>query len=168
MAASLSLTSEAPRLLTIMSCSLATMSFGVPAGATTAVQVAPTTSGKPASAMVGTSGSVGARSLPVTASARKPPLLISGSAGANAPNEIGVWPPTVASTAGSPPPNGTCTRSSFNACANSEPTSCGGVPVPGEAKLYLPGCERIKSTSSLTVCAGTDGLTASTTGDDEP
>ncbi len=76
------------------------MSFGVPAGAATAVQVAPSTSGKPASAMVGTSGSVGARVLPVTASARSRPDLISGTAGASAPNEIGVWPPTVASTAG--------------------------------------------------------------------
>ena len=38
------------------------------------------------------------------------------------------------------------------------------MPVPGEAKLYLPGLARISSTSSLTVCAGIDGLTASTTG----
>ena len=50
------------------------ISFGVPAGAATAVQVAPWTSGKPASAMVGTSGSVGERVLPVTASARDPPI----------------------------------------------------------------------------------------------
>ncbi len=28
----------------------------------------------------------------------------------------------------------------MSACANSEPTSCGGVPVPGDAKLNLPGC----------------------------
>ncbi len=49
------------------------MSFGVPAGTTTAVQVLPTTSGKPASAMVGISGSVGERVLPVTASARSLP-----------------------------------------------------------------------------------------------
>src|ERR1700719_737889 len=132
MAASLSLTSGAPRLLTIMSCSLAVMSFGVPAGTTTAVQVAPSTSGKPASAMVGTSGKVGDRVLPVTASARRSPFLISGTAGAVAPNEIGVWLPTVASTAGPPPPNGTWTRSRFNACTNSAPVSCGGVPVRGE------------------------------------
>ena len=83
--------------------------------------------------MVGVSGKVGARALPVTASARNPPDLISGTAGASAPNEIGVWPATVASTAGPPPPNGTCTRSRFNECWNSAPTSCGGVPVPGEA-----------------------------------
>src|ERR1700719_4935453 len=89
MAASLSLTSGAPRLLAIMSCSLAMMSFGVPAGTTTAVQVAPSTSGKPASAMVGMSGKGGDRVLPFTASARKSPVLISGTAGALGANEIG-------------------------------------------------------------------------------
>ena len=66
------------------------MSFGVPAGTATAVQVAPSTSGNPASAMVGISGSVGERCLPVTASARNCPAWISGTAGAIAPNEIGV------------------------------------------------------------------------------
>jgi hypothetical protein len=35
--------------------------------------------------------------LPVTASARSLPSLISGTAGAAAPNEIGVWPATAAS-----------------------------------------------------------------------
>jgi IS5 family transposase len=107
--------------------------LGVPAGTTTAVHVLPSTSGNPASAMVGISGSVGDRVLPVTASARSLLSLISCTAGAIAPNEIGVWPATVEPTAGPPPPNGTCTRSRFNECWNSAPTSCGGVPVPGEA-----------------------------------
>src|SRR5580692_4651231 len=85
-AASLSLTSGAARPATIRRLSAAMMSLGVPAGATTAVQVEPSTSGNPASAMVGTSGKLGDRSLPVTASACRPPDLINGSAGGNEPN----------------------------------------------------------------------------------
>src|SRR5262249_36785816 len=61
MAASSSLTSGAARLATIRRLSSATISFGAPAGATTAVHVLPSTSGKPASAMVGISGRVGER-----------------------------------------------------------------------------------------------------------
>ena len=88
--------------------------------------------------------------------------MISGTAGAIAPNEIGVWPATVEPTAGPPPPNGTCTRSSLSDSLNNSPTSCGGVPVPGEAKLYLPGVALTRSTSSLTDFTGSDGLTVST------
>ena len=83
--------------------------------------------------MVGTSGSACDRVFDVTASARSLPSLISGTAGAIAPNEIMVWPATVEPTAGPPPPNGTCTRSSLSDRRNNSPTSCGGVPVPGEA-----------------------------------
>src|SRR5258708_4748059 len=65
------------------------MSFGVPIGTTTAAQVAPSTSGKPASAMVGVSGSACARVFDATASARSLPSLTIGTAGAIAPNEAG-------------------------------------------------------------------------------
>src|SRR5215831_4561762 len=66
------------------------MSFGVPFGATTQNQVSPSISGKPASAMVGTSGTDDIRALPVTASARSLPALTSGIAGAIAPHQIGL------------------------------------------------------------------------------
>jgi hypothetical protein len=36
------------------------------------------------------------------------------------------------------------------------------VPAPAEPKLYLPGLALMSSTSSLTVLAGTAGLTVST------
>ena len=65
---------------------------------------------------------------------------------------------------GPPPLKGTCTRSGACESLNNSPTSCGGVPTPGEAKLYLPGLFLISATSSLTLCADTDGCTASTTG----
>ena len=90
-------------------------------------------SGKPASAMVGTSGSAADRLAPVTASARSLLLVTSGTAGASAPNEIGVCPPRVEVIASPPPLNGTCTTSSFSVRRNSSPTRSGGVPVPGEA-----------------------------------
>ena len=83
--------------------------------------------------MVGTSGSAGVRVFDVTASARSLPSLTSGTAGAIAPNEIGVWPATVEPIAGPPPLNGTCTRSRSSDRRNNAPTSCGGVPTPGEA-----------------------------------
>ena len=78
-----------------MRLSCATMLVGVPAGTTTAVHVLPSTSGVPGSAMDGISGNVGDRVLPVTARARSLLSLISCTAGAIAPNEIGVWPATV-------------------------------------------------------------------------
>jgi hypothetical protein len=83
--------------------------------------------------MVGTSGNAWVRAFEVTASARNWPSLTNGTAGAIAPNEIGVWPATVEPIAGPPPLNGTCTRSRSSDRRNSAPTSCGGVPVPGEA-----------------------------------
>src|SRR5438309_6468072 len=115
--------------------------------------------------MVGTSGSACERVLVETASARSFPSLISGTAGAVDPKEIGVWPATVEATAGPPPLNGTCTRSRPSDRRNNSPTRCGGVPTPGEAKLYLPGWALMKATRSLTDCTGSDGLTESTSGE---
>src|SRR5258707_13601151 len=85
------------------------MSFGVPFGTTSATQLAPSTSGKPASAIVGVSGSDLLRVFELTASARSLPSLMSGTAGVIAPNDIGVWPAPAEPTAGPPPLNCTCT-----------------------------------------------------------
>src|SRR5215468_2755635 len=114
--------------------------------------------------IVGTSGSAGERPLLETASARSLPSLTSGTAGAVEPKEIGVWPATVDPIAGPPPLNGTCTRSRLRERRNNSPTRWGGVPVPGEAKLYLPGLALIRATRSWTVRAGSDGCTVSTAG----
>src|SRR3954469_11544658 len=76
-------------------------------------------------------------------------------------NAIGVWPATTDWIIGPPPLNGTGVMSSFIASRNSSPDRCGGVPIPGMAKVYLPGAERIRSTSSLAVFTGTDGCTTS-------
>src|SRR6516225_11618737 len=116
--------------------------------------------------MVGTSGSAGERFLLETASASSFPSLTSGTAGAVEPKEIGVCPASVEPIAGPPPLYGTCTRSRPRETRNSSPTRWGGVPVPGEAKLYLPGFALMRATSSLTVFAGNVGLTVSTAGAD--
>src|SRR5580692_10108735 len=41
---------------------------------------------------------------------------------------------------------------------NCSPARCACVPAPAEPKLYLPGLALMRSTSSLTVFAGTAGL----------
>src|SRR5262245_58701610 len=107
--------------------------------------------------MVGVSGKALLRVFDVTASARSLPSLTSGTAGVTAPKDNGVSPATVAATAGPPPPNGTCTNSGASESRNSSPTSWGGVPTPGDAKLYLSGLALISASSSFTLCAGTDG-----------
>src|SRR5215470_1732337 len=142
------------------------MSFGVPAGTRTPTQLSPSISPWPASVMVGTSGRLGERVLLVTASARNLPALICGTAGVRALNPIWVWPATTAATAGPPPLNGTCTMSSPSDRRNCSPARCGGAPVPPEAKVYLPGLALTSAISSLTLLAGTDGLTVSTVVED--
>src|SRR5262245_11645397 len=112
--------------------------------------------------MVGTSGKVGTRVLLVTASARSLQSLMCCQAGGGVRHDSGVCPARFEPIARPPLLNGTCTRSSLSDSRNNSPSRCDGVPVPGEAKLYLPGLALITVISSRTVCAGTDGWTAST------
>src|SRR5258708_32129910 len=114
--------------------------------------------------MLGVSGSAGERLLVETASARNFPSLTSGTAGGTEPKEIGVWPASAEPIAGPPPLKGTCTRSRPSDRRNNAPTRCGGVPVPGDAKLYLPGSALMSATNSPTGCTGSAGLTVSTAG----
>src|SRR6516165_8494785 len=83
--------------------------------------------------------------------------LTCGAADTTEAKAIAVWPATVAPTAKPALLNGTCTRSSPSDSRNCSPTRCPGVPVPPEAKLYLPGLDLMKPTRSLTVCTGSDG-----------
>ena len=112
--------------------------------------------------MVGTSGSIADRVLPVTASGRNCPDLICAAADATALNMIWVWPAITEAIAGPAPPNGTCATSSASDMRNCSPVRCVVVPAPGEAILYLPGLALMSATNSLTVFAGTEGLTEST------
>src|SRR5262245_11987498 len=115
--------------------------------------------------MVGTSGSAGDRLLLATARARSLPSFTCGTTGGTAVEAIGVWPAIVEPIANPALLNGTCTMSRPSDRRNNSPTRCPGVPVPGEAKLYLPGPALMRATSSLAVLAGSDGLTESTSGE---
>ncbi len=46
--------------------------------------------------------------------------------------------------------------------ANSAPVTCGGLPMPAEAKCNLPGCALASAMNSFTVFAGTVGWMLST------
>src|SRR5215831_8963698 len=107
--------------------------------------------------MVGTSGSAGDRLLLATARARSLPSFTCGTTGTDEVKAIGVWPAMVAPMANPALLYGTWTMSRPSDSRNSSPTRCPGVPVPGEAKLYLPGLDLMKPTRSLTVWTGSDG-----------
>src|SRR5262249_40341671 len=104
----------------------------------------------------------GTRALLVIARARSLPSLRCGNAGGGVPKESGVCPARFEPIARPPLLNGTCTRSRLSDSRNNLPQRCDGVPVPGEAKLYLPGLALIRATKSRVVCAGTDGWTVNT------
>src|SRR6516162_9459850 len=107
--------------------------------------------------MVGTSGRACDRILLATASARSLPSLTCGAADTSEAKAMGVWPATVEPIAKPELLNGICTRSRPSDSRNCSPTRCPGVPVPGEAKLYLPGPALMRATSSLAVLTGSDG-----------
>src|SRR5215470_13184820 len=115
--------------------------------------------------MVGTSGSADDRLLVDTARARSLPSFTCGTTGTGEVKAIRVWPAMVAPMANPALLYGTWTMSRPSDWRNCSPTRCPGVPVPGEAKLYLPGLTLIRATSSLAVLTGSDGLTESTSGE---
>ena len=108
---------------------------------------------------MGTSGSDGARFLAAIPSARSLPSFTSGIAGGIAWMQIGVWPATTDWIDGAPPGNGASAKSSPKVSLNSSLERCGVVPMPGEAKVYLPGLALSRSTSSFIEFAGMPGLT---------
>src|SRR4029077_15597281 len=115
--------------------------------------------------MLGTSGSARVRFVLVTASARSLPSLICGTAGGNEVNAMGVCPASVEPTARPALLKGTCTRSRPSNRRKCSPMRCGGVPVPGDAKLYLAGLDLTNAARSLTVWISSDGWTVSTEGE---
>src|SRR5215475_8817388 len=115
--------------------------------------------------MVGTSGISLLLLAAKRARARNFPSWIFESAGGKAVKAIGVCPAMADEIAWAAPGNGTCTMSRPNFCLNNSPDRCGVEPMPGPAKLYLFGLALISSTNSLTLFAGTDGLTRTTLGE---
>src|SRR6516165_6845233 len=115
--------------------------------------------------MVGTFGISRFRLTASRASARNFPSWIFASAGGRAVKAIGVCPAMAEEIAWAAPGKGTCTMSRPNFCLNNSPDRCGVEPIPGPAKLYLFGFALISEISSLTLLAGTDGLTRTTLGE---
>src|SRR4029079_1334954 len=82
------------------------------------------------------------------------PSFTGGVAEGSAGKHIGVWPPTTDWIDGPPPGNGASAKSSAKVSLNSSLERCVVVPIPGEAKVYLPGLALSSSTSSFTDFAG--------------
>src|ERR1700761_6641633 len=114
--------------------------------------------------MVGTSGNAEDRFLLIVTSTRNEPAFASGAAAVSDAKQTCVSPARTASVAGPLPLYGTCTMSRLSFCLNCSPSKWEGVPTPAEAKLNLPGVERMSATSSLTSFAATDLLTESAVG----
>ena len=88
------------RIFWISAFSFATTGAGVPAGAITPKSEATSMPETPASAAVGTSGSMEMRSGIVTASARSFPALMSCREAGTVSHIVSTWPPTRSPIAG--------------------------------------------------------------------
>src|ERR1700683_2009546 len=73
---------------------------------------------------------------------------------------IGVNPPSSDSAIGPHPANGTVMKFRPKACLSISIASDGLVPFPGEATLYFPGLEFMRSINSFIVLAGKSILTS--------
>ena len=130
------------------------MCFGVPAGACRPYHTVPSTLGRPASFIVGTSGYADTRAGLVTASARTRPDLRKAWWPATASKNTGTSP---AASAGAPVPlplYGMCWIGRAVTILNNSPTMCGALPVPGEPKLMLAGLDLASAITSATVFTG--------------
>ena len=149
---------------TAASLSLSTTSRGVLAGAPAACQDVTTRSEKPASAIVGTSGSWAARVFAVTASARILPALSWVATVPRFWNDASTCPPSRSVTTAAPPLYGTWMPLVPVIWAKSSKVRWSDDPVPLEPNETLPGFFRISSSSSFTDFAGKSSLVTSTFG----
>jgi len=74
---------------------------------------------------------------------------------------IATCPPTTSASAGGLPRYGMCCISTPVIVLNSSPERCCDVPLPLDAKLYLPGLALSSAINSRTSFAGNSGLTTS-------
>ena len=111
--------------------------------------------------MVGTSGSSGLRSRPVTARARSLPAFTCGSDDSMGSIMADTWPPTRSCSAGAAPLYSTMGMSPVRwvSCRNSAELRWPAEPKPLVAKVYLVGLAFRTETNSWTLWAGTWGCT---------
>src|SRR3954454_13331225 len=113
--------------------SLAMISFGVPAGATTPYQAMDSNPGTPDSATVEISGRTGDLAELVTASARSLPDFTCGRTGIMLSNANGIWPPMRSTIAGPLPLYGICAMSTLVMNLNISAVRCCGEPGSADA-----------------------------------
>jgi hypothetical protein len=144
--------------------SLATISFGVLAGAANISQPAASKPGTPASAIGVISGAAAARAIEDTPSGRILPSLISGSDGGRSTNIAGIWPPRKSVIAGAVPLYGTSMMSMPVMLLSNSVCRCAGEPGPLVANMSWPGFSFASLIRSVTVRTESDGCTTSTNG----
>ena len=135
------------------------MAGAVAAGAATAYQLLTSKPGRPDSITVGVSGSTAVRFALVTAMPRNRPLNTCGALSTTFATSRLVCPPTAAVVAGAPPLYGTFTMRMPTASANSSPAMRPPPRMLATLQVSSRGRARASATSSLTLCAGSDGCT---------
>src|SRR5690606_19953468 len=115
------------------------VAWGVPDGAASANHDTTCKPGRPASAVVGTSGSCDKRCGPAIAKAFTRPDWICGSkAGGESMAPVTV-PDKTAAPDSAPPLYGTCVVLILVSALNKAAPACGVVPLPGELKKIFSG-----------------------------
>ena len=125
-----------------------TISFGVDAGAITAIQAMFSISGSPASFIVGISGVSALRLAVETASGRSLPALTCGITATAGTQANCTSPCSSARIASGDEAYGMCTAKVSVLALSSSTPSCDRLPTPVEEKLNLPGLAFIALTSS--------------------
>ena len=139
-------------------------SLAVPVGTRMPHQLSSAKPGTPDSATVGYSGISGVRLAPVTAIARRRPLLTCGIAGGASLNTSCTWPAIKSFTDSTVPLYGTCVICTPVSVLNNSPARCAGEPAPPEPKFRLDGLALASAIMSCTDFTGTFGFTTSTFG----
>ena len=134
---------------------------GVRAGASIPYQVATSKPLSPCSSRLGISGAAAERFAVVTPSARIRPLRTCGIMVAIGSKIICTRPASRSGTATPVPLYGTCNMSIPVMRLNNSPERCPVLPVPADAKVSWPGLALASATSSFTLFAGNEGVTAS-------
>src|SRR5687768_13410017 len=149
-AKSLSLTSLVSSAASETLLNVATIGCGIPAGPTIPYHATATKPGKPASAIVGMSGSDGERCGAVTPKPLSLPDLMNGIEDERLAKLKSTCPPSSPVSDSVAPLNGTWTVLMPAMLLKSSPERCTEVPAPELLKLSLPGLAFARAISSFT------------------
>src|ERR1043166_10171818 len=128
-------------ILPISSYSLATISFGVPAGANAAYQPSTSKPGRPAGGLVGTCGAPAERFSLNVAKARSRPVFTYGMVDTRLALLTDTRPPIRSVMLGAVPLYGTCSILTPVRVLSSTSARCGGLPLPEDEDSNSSGCD---------------------------